>query len=352
MSKPRTTIGITIGDINGIGIETIIKTFTDNRILSHCTPVIYGSSKAISYHRKALNISNFNYNIIKSLDRLNPKSVNIFNCWEEEVPITMGEASDIAGEYAYIALDFAANDLKTGKIDALVTAPVHKGSMQTNTKQFTGHTEFLTEYFGVEESLMMMISDDLRIGLATNHVSLKDVGGKIKQQRLINKLNIFHESLIKDFGKDNPTIAVLGLNPHAGDEGLLGKEEKEEITPAIEAVQADNKLVFGPFPADGFFGAGHFKKFDGVLAMYHDQGLVGFKALSFGGGVNFTAGLPVIRTSPDHGTGFEIAGQNKASESSLRSAIFAAIDIYRQRSRYFESRKNPLQKMALREETV
>ena len=305
-------IGITIGDVNGIGIEVILKTLQDSRILSLCTPIIYGSSKAISYHKKALNIDNINFNIVKKAEQAKPKTVNVYNCWDEELPISLGQPSDVGGEYAYISLDYAANELGEGSIQALVTAPINKHSIQSSQSSFIGHTEFLTQLYGAEDSLMMMINDQMKVGLVTNHVPVKDVSNKIKESRITSKLGLFDQSLKQDFGINAPKIAVLGLNPHAGDKGIIGKEEEEEILPAIIAAKEQGIMAIGPFSADGFFGTSDFKMFDGILSMYHDQGLGPFKALSFGNGINYTAGLPHVRTSPDHGTAFDIAGKNQS----------------------------------------
>lgn len=346
--KPK--IGITVGDINGIGIEVIMKTFSDNAILELCTPIIYGSSKAISYHRKALNLPNFNYNIIRQVNYLNAKTTNIINCWEEEVPINLGQPSQVAGQYAVKSLECAVNDLKSKFIDAIVTAPINKNTIQSDKFQFSGHTEFLADQFGVSELLMFFFSDDLKIGLTTIHTPLKEVASQITQGEIYHKLEIMSQSMKKDFGFDKPKIAVLGLNPHAGENGLIGKEEINEIIPAIKKANGNNMLVFGPYAADGFFGSSNFKQFDAILAMYHDQGLVPFKTISFNSGVNFTAGLPVVRTSPDHGTGYDIAGKGVADEGSFRNAVFLAIDIVKNRINYEEMTRNPLKKIELEKE--
>ncbi len=342
--REKLRIGLTIGDINGIGVEVIIKTLRDNRIIDYCTPVIYGSSRVVSYHRKVLKAEDFTYNIVSDIDRCKPNTCNILNCWTEELAVNLGQANKEAGRFVLRALEAAAYDLAQQKIDALVTAPVNKDQINSTETPFQGHTEFLTDKFDVKESLMFMVSDNLRIGLVTNHVPIQQVSQRISQDLIIEKLGLMYHSLQQDFGIDRPKIAVLGLNPHAGDNGLIGKEEQEVIIPAIEAFRTNNQLVFGPYPADGFFGNAMQQQFDGVLAMYHDQGLVPFKALSFGSGVNFTAGLPIVRTSPDHGTAYDIAGKNIASPDSFRKALFTAIDILRQRRRYAEMTANPLQK--------
>ena len=346
--KPK--IGISIGDMNGIGPEVIMKTFSDNYILEMCTPIIYGSSKALSYHRKALNFTNFNFNIIKNPNYINQKTVNIINCWEEEVEINLGKPSAAVGKYAAKTLEYVMNDLKGKTIDALVTAPINKHTIQSETFKYSGHTDFLTEKSGSEDSLMFFISENLKVGLVSVHSPLKDVANHITQGKILRKLEMMNLSMKKDFAIEKPKIAVLGLNPHAGENGLIGKEETNEIIPAVKKAQDNNMIVYGPYSADGFFGAKSYEKFDAILAMYHDQGLIPFKALSFGSGVNFTAGLPVIRTSPDHGTGYDIAGKNIASPDSFRSAVFLAIDICKNRSVYDEASKNPLKKTELEKE--
>lgn len=346
--KPK--IGISIGDINGIGLEVIMKTFSDNKMLELCTPIIYGSSKALSYHRKALNFTNVNYNIIKSTNYANQKALNIINCWEEEVEIILGKSSSVAGEYAAKALEGAMNDLKAKTIDALVTAPINKHTIYSEKFKYSGHTDFLTEKSGASDSLMFFISDNMKLGLVTVHIPIKDIANHINQGKIFRKIEMMEQSLKKDFGIEKPKIAVLGLNPHAGENGLIGKEESSEIIPAIKKAQEQNMIVYGPYSPDGFFGSKNYLGFDAILAMYHDQGLIPFKALSFGNGVNFTAGLPVIRTSPDHGTGYDIAGKNIADEGSFRSAVFLAIDIFGKRNNYAEMTKNPLKKTELEKE--
>ncbi len=341
--REKLRVGITMGDINGIGVEVIIKTLRDNRIIDACTPIIYGSSRVVSYHRKVLKAESFTYNIIGDVDRCKSNTCNILNCWTEELSVSIGRPNKDSGIFVFRALEAAAYDLQNGKIDVLITAPVNKEQLNSIDTPFQGHTEFLADKFG-GKSLMFMVSDNMRVGLVTNHVPVNKVAETINKELIINKLELMDQSLRADFGIDRPQIAVLGLNPHAGDNGLIGKEEQEIIVPAIEAFRNDNKLVFGPYPADGFFGNGMQQKFDGVLAMYHDQGLIPFKALSFGSGVNFTAGLPIVRTSPDHGTAYGIAGKNQASPDSFRKALFTAIDIYKQRIRYAEMTANPLEK--------
>lgn len=340
-------IGITVGDINGIGIELIIKTFSDERLFKYFTPVIYGSSRVLSYHRKVLKSEHFNYHIISNIQRLKPDVCNVLNCWTEEVQVTIGRANKKVGRYALIALDAAVYDLMNEHIDALITGPVNKSLLNTEAQAFSGHTEYLAQKFEVDDNLMFMVAEHLRVGLVCNHVPISEVTNHITQENILRKLALMHQSLQQDFAVTRPKIAVLGLNPHAGDTGLIGKEEQTIIAPAIEKAKAKNQLVFGPFAADGFFGSGLYKQFDGILAMYHDQGLVPFKTLSFGKGVNFTAGMPYVRTSPDHGTAYDIAGKNIASASSFRSALFSALDILENRQNYEEITANPLQKTEL-----
>jgi 4-hydroxythreonine-4-phosphate dehydrogenase len=337
----RIKVGVTIGDINGIGPEVIIKTFLDDRILRFCTPIIYGASKVISYHKNIVN-DDFRFNQLKSGERPIEGKVNVANCWQEAVTINLGKASKEGGIYAIKALERAIQDMKEGYIDALVTAPINKYSMQLADFPYKGHTEYLTDSFGVKESLMLMVQDHLRVGVATNHIPVEAIPSAIDRSILVQKIKIMHESLIKDFGLEKPKIAILGLNPHAGDGGVIGEEEIQILQPVIEELKDEGLLVMGPFAADGFFGSGAYTKFDGIMAMYHDQGLVPFKLLAFGKGTNFTAGLPVVRTSPDHGTGFDLAGKNEADSASFRQALFTAIDLAKNRKRYQEDHANPL----------
>ncbi|HET9744219.1 MAG TPA: 4-hydroxythreonine-4-phosphate dehydrogenase PdxA [Chitinophagaceae bacterium] len=342
-NKP--VIGVTCGDLNGIGIELIIKTFSDNRILDLCTPVIFASNKAINYYRKSLPEYNFSWQNIKELNRINPKQINICNCWEEEVTITPGQMNEAGGKYAIKSLLAAANALKQHEVDGLVTAPIHKKNIHSAEFSYTGHTPFLKTYFAAPDVVMMLFAENFRVALVTEHIPISEVAANISKEAIARKINIVIDSLKKDFGIDKPKIAVLGLNPHAGDEGLIGKEEDTIIKPAIKEARQNNQIVTGPFSADSFFANRYHNQFDAIVAMYHDQGLVPFKTLAFGEGVNFTAGLPIVRTSPDHGTAFDIAGKNKADESSFRNALFACIDIIDRRKGYEENRKNPLRKM-------
>jgi 4-hydroxythreonine-4-phosphate dehydrogenase len=342
MENKTIIAGISHGDINGIGYEVIIKALMDNAINDMCVPVVYGSPKVAAYHRKALNINNFSFNNIRSAEEANHKKANLINCLDDNIRVELGKSTPQGGEAAFISLERAVTDLKNGKIDVLITAPIDKKNIQSEKFQFSGHTEYLKSKAGADDILMFMISESMRIGIATGHVPLNEVSEMITLELILRKLRLMNQSLILDFGIRKPRIAVLGLNPHAGDSSLLGKEEAEVIAPAIQQALKENLLIFGPFPADGFFGAGSFSKFDGILAMYHDQGLTPFKALSFDTGVNFTAGLPFIRTSPVHGTAFQIAGKGEASENSFRQAIYLACDIFRNRQMYNEIARNPL----------
>ena len=338
-------IGLTIGDLNGIGTELIIKTISDHRLLELFTPVIFASNKVINFYRKSVPEINFNYQSIKEFNRINHKQINGFNCWEEEVQISPGQLNEIGGRYAIRSLQTAATALKENKIQGLVTAPIHKKNTECNEFPFTGHTPYLKSIFGVKDVVMLMVAERFRVGLVTEHVPLKEVAALITRENILSKLYIIRDTLIRDFGIDKPKIAVLGLNPHAGDEGLIGKEEQEIIKPAINEAKNNNVLAFGPYSADAFFARQQHLKFDAVLAMYHDQGLIPFKSLAAGEGVNYTAGLAGIRTSPDHGTALDIAGKNKADHTSFLSAIFTCIDIINHREQYQDNRKNPLKKM-------
>ncbi|MCU0348194.1 MAG: 4-hydroxythreonine-4-phosphate dehydrogenase PdxA [Saprospiraceae bacterium] len=344
-SKP--VLGITAGDINGIGLEVILKALAHRKMLDICTPVIYGSSKVISYHKNIVQLDDVTFVVQRSADRLALDKINVVNVWNDNVNITLGKPSDVGGTFAQQSLEAAVKDLKAGLIDAIVTAPIHKKSMQLAGFEHVGHTEYITKEFDAKDSLMLLVADNFRVGLVTAHVPLKEVSRAITKERLIAKLRIFSETLRIDFGIERPNIAVLGLNPHAGEEGMLGDEEEKVIRPAIMECKKNGMMAYGPFPADGFFGAGQFSKFDGILAMYHDQGLIPFKALTFGNGVNYTAGLPIIRTSPDHGTAFDLAGKNEADASSFMHAMFTAIDIYRNRKEYHELKRNAVRKVAV-----
>jgi 4-phospho-D-threonate 3-dehydrogenase / 4-phospho-D-erythronate 3-dehydrogenase len=343
INKP--IIGISIGDINGIGPEIIIKALSDNRILEFCTPVIFGNAKVINFYRKGITDHNFQFTQLQDMVRPNPKQANVLNCWEEEVQVTPGVVNEVGGKYAARALDWAVEALKRNDIDGLVTAPIHKNNIQSSTFNFTGHTPFLQHAFNAQNVLMFMCAENMRVGLVTEHVAVKDVAQHLTKEKIVAKIKLMNESLKVDFGIDKPKIAVLGLNPHAGDEGLIGKEEEQIIKPAILETKSKGILAIGPYSADAFFARGMYNEFDGVLAMYHDQGLIPFKALAAGESVNFSAGLPIVRTSPDHGTAFDIAGKNKADHTSLVSALFYCIDILNKRLAYGEMRSNPLRKM-------
>lgn len=334
-------VGISVGDINGIGMEVIMKTFADKRILDFCTPVVFGSSKLASYYRKALDMQNFNFHVIHNLSELHEHKPNLINCWKEEVNIELGKETPEGGKYAFISLQHACKALKDGEIDVLLTAPINKHNIQSDEFKFAGHTEYLEDYFG-GKSLMLLVNDGLRMGLVTGHVPIAEVAKNISTEKIVDKLEVLNKSLKQDYAIRKPKIAVLGLNPHNGDNGVIGEEDTNIIKPAVTTANEKGILVMGPYAADGFFGSEAYKDFDAVLAMYHDQGLVPFKTLSFNNGVNFTAGLPIIRTSPDHGTGYGIAGKNEASESSFRQALYMALDIYKNRNEYKGLTTNPL----------
>lgn len=341
-SRDPIRVGITTGDLNGIGPEVIIKALRDNQMLAECTPIIYGSTKTMSYHKKAIDDDLFVYQRVEDATDAQNRKVNIVACWNEIVDMNLGEANETGGKYAFQSLEKATQDLASGKIDVLVTAPISKETIQKAGFEFPGHTEYLADLSGMKDALMMMVSGDLRVALVTSHISLKEVVEAITKEKIEAKLKQLENSLKKDFGIIRPKIAVLGLNPHAGEKGKMGSEEAEIITPAIQAMKNEGMLAFGPYPADGFFGSRQYKKFDGVLSMYHDQGLTGFKSIAFDDGVNFTAGLPIVRTSPDHGTAFDIAGQGIADEQSMRSAIYLAMDVYRTRNFVKEINEDPL----------
>ena len=330
-------VGITQGDGNGIGYEVIIKALADERMLEFCTPVIYGSSKIFGFYKKQIHdIENINTNVISSAKDVHQKRVNIVNCLPENVFVEPGQATPESAKSAMTSLKKAVEELKAGHIDVLVTAPINKRAMSSEGFGYTGHTEYLEQEFGVDEVAMIMVCDRLKVGVVTGHISLKDVPSQITTEKILKKLRLMRASLQRDFGIDAPKIAVLGLNPHCGDGGLLGDEEQQIILPAVKAANEEGIMAFGPYSSDGFFGLGNYSRFDAVLAMYHDQGLTPFKALAFEDGVNYTAGLPVVRTSPDHGTAYELAGRDLEDPRSMKAAIYAAIDIYNNRVRYDE----------------
>jgi len=334
-------VGITQGDGNGIGYEVIIKALSDERILEMCTPVIYGSSKIFGFYKKQIHdIENINTHVVSSAKDVHHKRVNIVNCLPENVFVEPGQPTPESAKSAMTSLSRAVEDVKAGYVDVLVTAPINKRAMSSEGFGYTGHTEYLEKEFGVDEVAMIMVCDRLKVGVLTGHVSLKDVPSLITQEKILRKLRLMKTSLQRDFGIDAPKIAVLGLNPHCGDGGLLGDEEQQIILPAVKAAGEEGIMAFGPYSSDGFFGLGNYAKFDAVLAMYHDQGLTPFKALAFEDGVNFTAGLPVVRTSPDHGTAYEMAGRDLADPRSMKAAIYEAIDIYNKRADYDELVRN------------
>ena len=335
MAKDRITVGISQGDTNGIGYEVIIKALADPRILESFIPVIYGSSKAFGFYRKTLhNIGNIETHVISSAKDAKPKVVNIVNCLPDNLLVEPGKATPDSAKAAMTSLECAVKGLKDGEIDVLVTAPINKRAMVNEGFGYTGHTEYLEKEFGVDEIAMIMVSESLKVGVVTGHIPLKDVAGSISTEKILSKLRIMKLSLQRDFGIDSPKIAVLGLNPHCGDGGLLGEEEQQIILPAVQKANEEGILAFGPYSPDGFFGLGNYAKYDAVLAMYHDQGLAPFKALAFEQGVNFTAGLPIVRTSPDHGTAYEMAGRDLADPHSMMASIYTAIDIYNSREAY------------------
>ena len=342
--EQKPVIGISCGDINGIGPEIIVKALSDARLLEICTPVVFGNNKVLNFYRKTLPDINITFNIAKDSSKISTKQMNIYNCWEDDVAVTPGLLNETGGKYALLSLTAAANALKEKQIDGLVTAPFHKKNIQSAEFNFTGHTPYLKDLFGVKDVAMMLVADNMRVALLTEHVALKDVSQFITKEIILSKLRIVNDSLKKDLGINKPKIAVLGLNPHAGDEGLVGKEEKEIIKPAIAEANQKGIFCFGPFSADAFFARGNHTQFDAVLALYHDQGLIPFKSLAFGEGVNFTAGMEGVRTSPDHGTAFDIAGKGIADEASLREAIFKCIDIVDMRNEIADQRKNPLKR--------
>lgn len=338
----KVKIGISIGDVNGIGLEIIIKTLIDHRIYDYCTPIVYGHTKVASFYRRTIEANDFNFNVINNPSQAQHKRANIINCWDEDVRIEPGVINKEVGKFAFLSLQQATNDLIAGHIDALVTAPINKDTIQNEEFNFPGHTEYLQERAGAPDSLMFLVSDDLRVGVVTGHIPVADIPRSVTVEKILSKLRMMDASLRNDFWIRKPKIAVLGLNPHAGDNGLIGNEEQTTIIPAIEEARANDILAFGPYPADGFFASGTYRQFDAVLAMYHDQGLIPFKQIAFESGVNFTAGLNIIRTSPDHGTAYDIAGKNKASEVSFREALFSAIHVIKHRRETAELNENPL----------
>ncbi|GHT66062.1 4-hydroxythreonine-4-phosphate dehydrogenase [Bacteroidia bacterium] len=335
-------IGITQGDINGVSYEVIIKTLAEARMLEVCVPIVYGSSKVAAFHRKLVGAENFSFNIIRSTSEANPKRANIINVMDDSAMVEIGKPTEMSGKGALAALNAAIKDLKEGKIDALVTAPFNKQNVVSVGYTFPGHTEFLANAFDKKDVLMLLVHNGLRVGVVTGHIALSKVTATLTKDLILKKIKLFHHALQQDFGIHRPRIAVLGLNPHAGDKGLMGNEEAEIIVPALDEAVKNHILAFGPYPADGFF-FNQSTQYDGVLAMYHDQGLAPFKVLSMGEGVNFTAGLPIVRTSPAHGTAYDIAGSNTANPSSFRNAIYLACDVVHKRKEYAKLTSNPLE---------
>ena len=345
MEQRRIRVAITQGDTNGVGYEVILKVFAAQEILELCTPIIYGSPKIAAYHRKALNLET-NFSIINSAEEARDGRVNLLNCFDNEIKVELGQPSQEAGQAALKALDRAMTDYRAGLYDVLVTAPINKATIQSPGFHFPGHTEYIETSVGDgQKALMILMNESLRVALVTTHLAVKDIAKAITKEAIVEKATIFHQSLKRDFRISSPRIAVLSLNPHAGDDGLLGTEEKEVILPAIEELADKGIQAFGPYAADGFFGSRTYDYFDGVLAMYHDQGLAPFKTIALESGVNYTAGLPIVRTSPDHGTAYDIAGQGRADENSMRQAIYTAIDVFRNRRFYDEPLANPLPKL-------
>ena len=344
MENRKIRVGITHGDINGVGYEVILKTFSDPTMLELCTPVIYGSPKVAAYHRKAMEIPT-NFSIVNTAEDAQDGRVNVVNCIEEELKVELSKPTPEAGKAALTALERALTDYRDGLFDVLVTAPINKHTIQSETFHFPGHTEYIEERVGDgQKALMILLKGDFRVALVTGHVPVRDIPGMLTKELIMEKMEIFHQSLKKDFGIDNPRIAVFSLNPHAGDNGLLGTEEQEIIIPAMKEMIAKGVQCFGPYPADGFMGSGNYTHFDGILAMYHDQGLAPFKSLAMDEGVNFTAGLPIVRTSPAHGTAYDIAGKGIASEDSFRQAVYVAMDVFRNRAWEKEISARPLRK--------
>lgn len=346
--EEQVKVAITHGDVNGIGYEVIIKTLLDNRINDMCTPIVYGSAKVAAYHRKVLNINNFNFNSLRAAEDIALNKPNLINCIDDAIRVELGRATTPAGEASFRSLEVATNDLLDNKVDVMVTAPINKFNIQSAGFTFPGHTEYLADKAGVpaDNALMLMVSENLRIGVATGHIPVAKVPEAITEELLLQKLRIMHNSLLSDFGIRKPRIAVLGLNPHSGDKGVIGNEELEIIEPTIKKANEEGMVVLGAYPADGFFGSGQYTKFDAILAMYHDQGLIPFKALEGERGVNYTAGLPIIRTSPAHGTAYALAGKGTASEESFRQALYLAIDVHKNRKEYEELTSNPLSSQA------
>lgn len=342
MSDERIRVGITQGDINGIGYEVIIKTLMDPRVEEFCTPVVYGSPKVAAYHRKALNVENFSFNQIKDADEATARKAYIINCMDDNVRVELGKSTEYGGQGSLLSLQAAIADIKAGKIDVLVTAPINKYNIQSPDFKFPGHTEYLASAFNTEEVLMLLVSETMKVGVVTGHVPLSQVPSLITKEAILKKLRLLNKSMVEDFGIRRPRIAVMGLNPHAGDQGVIGMEERDVIIPALNQANEEGIVAMGPYPSDGFFGSDSFTKFDAILAMYHDQGLAPFKVINFDTGVNFTSGLPIIRTSPDHGTAYDLAGKNEANPNSFRQALYLAVDLFKNRQFHKDLTANPL----------
>ena len=339
-NQHKIIVGISIGDLNGIGSEIVLKTFQDQRMLEFCTPVIFASVKVLSFLKKQYNLE-LNLHGIDAIDKIVPKKINVLNIWKEPIDINFGKQDNIMGQYAIKSLEAAVTSLKKNEIDVLVTAPINKANIQSEHFNFPGHTDYLQQELQ-GDSLMLMISESLKVGLLTDHVAVKDISTSITREVIEKKINTIHKTLIQDFGIAKPKIAVLGINPHTGDNGVIGNEDDTIMRPTLDNLRNNGKTVFGPYAADSFFGSANYKNFDVIIAAYHDQGLVPFKTLAFGSGVNYTAGLSHIRTSPDHGTAYDIAGKNKADFTSFRAAVFSAISIFKTRTAYQISAENPL----------
>ena len=348
----KVRVGISQGDINGIGLEVIIKTFVDPAMEELCTPILFSSQKTVSFHRKTLGIEDFSFHPIKDYEQIQPKKPSLMNLYDDEINFELGKSTAIGGKYALMSLVAACDALEANAIDVLVTAPIDKHGIYSDAFPYKGHTEYLDKRFGAGNgnALMLMVGDTVKVAVVTGHIPVEQVAAALSTEKILQKIKLLNESLIKDFGIRKPKIAVLGLNPHAGDNGTIGSEEQSLILPAIQKAREQNILAVGPFAADGFFGNASFTQFDAVLAMYHDQGLIPFKTIAFNDGINFTAGLSVVRTSPDHGTAYDIAGKNMASEVSFRKSIYTAIDIFRKRNEYKQLSENPLKVNPMRKE--
>jgi 4-hydroxythreonine-4-phosphate dehydrogenase len=347
MKNEKRKVGITLGDVSGIGPEIIMKTFLDEQLYKHFTPVLYGNPRVLSFYKKIFNYDKFQYSSIKGYNNLSHNSLNIIPVWEEEFQIIPGTPTEITGTYALKSLQAACEALKNKQVDVLVTAPINKKVMHSEQFPYSGHTEFLMNYFEAKDNLMFMVAEGIRVGLVTNHTPIREVSSKISKEKILRKLQLMHTSLMEDFGIEKPRIAVLGLNPHAGDGGVIGSEDANIILPAVKEAKDSGIVAFGPYPGDGLFASGNYRSFDAILAMYHDQGLIPFKYIAGEDGTNYTAGLNIVRTSPDHGTAEDIAGKGIADPTSFRKAIYTAIDILNTRENYADMRANPLVKRAV-----